>query len=156
MAKHSTKVVRQAALPRDAYTPPNKRKEYANPNAARYLVTDYDKPLDPMSDEHTDFLLALYWSANQLRGKAMKWLDDIDWSGNTGEQSEADIEERFRKAEQCDSEARLLLNEYRRGVRREWIANFPRKGPQYRPEVYAGWKRRERQEKAKARKEARS
>jgi hypothetical protein len=125
--------------PPDAYTPPGAIGSN-DPNVARYLITDYDTPLDPTSQEHSELLLALHEAAKAFRKTAMKWRDDIDWSGTTGEQSEADIERRFTRADYYDKCAKLLLDEYRRGVRREWIATFPRKGKQYPPEVYASWK----------------
>lgn len=118
--------------PPDIYTPPGCEKR-GNETAARYEVTPYDKPIDLPADEHTELLLALFEAAKLLRKQAMKWRDHIDWSGSTGEQSESEIEERFRRANNCDDEAKLLLDEYRRGCRREWIAHFPRKGPQFDP-----------------------
>jgi hypothetical protein len=124
---------KQRTQPPDAYTPPG-GKPTSLPNAARYLITEYDKPLDPLGDDHTEFLVALYQAAKMLRREAMKWRDHIDWGGTAGD-SESDMEERFGRANACDREAKLLLDEYRRGARREWIATFPRNGPQYSPEA---------------------
>jgi len=80
--------------PADIYTPPGREKR-GDATTARYLITEYDKPLDPVGDEHTELLLALHEAAKLFRKEAMKWRDEIDWSGVTGKQSEADIEDRF-------------------------------------------------------------